>query len=67
MAALESALGVKAILDRQPDQPGDVPITFSDISKAQRLLGYRPATPLAVGLRAVAEWLHCEPAGMAVL
>jgi UDP-glucuronate 4-epimerase len=56
--ALEEALGVRAILDRQPDQPGDVPVTFADITKAWRLLGYQPATPLRKGLETMAGWLR---------
>ena len=39
---LEVALGKKAMIDRQPMQPGDVPITFADISKARKKLGYNP-------------------------
>jgi UDP-glucuronate 4-epimerase len=53
---LEQATGKKAIRDPQPLQPGDVPITWADISKAGRLLEYRPATPLAEGLRRFVEW-----------
>lgn len=58
VAQLELALGVKAQLKRLPDQQGDVPITYADISKARRLLGYRPATPLAEGLAVMAGWLR---------
>ena len=53
---LESATGKKAIRDRQPLQPGDVPLTWADISKAGRVLGYRPATPLTEGLRQFVDW-----------
>lgn len=55
---LEEALGCKAILDRQPEQPGDVPITYADISKSARLLGYLPRTPFAEGIRRFAEWFR---------
>jgi len=55
---LEEALGCKAILDLQPEQPGDVPITFADISKSGRLLGYSPKTPFAEGIRRFAEWFR---------
>jgi UDP-glucuronate 4-epimerase len=44
VAALERALGVKALVTRLPDQPGDVPRTWAGIGKAQRLLGYNPRT-----------------------
>lgn len=63
VSALESAMGKKAIIERLPDQPGDVPITFADISKARRLLSYQPATPLSVGLRMFVSWYrHGRPA-----
>lgn len=39
---LEKTLGKKAIIDRQPAQPGDVPITYANIGKARSLLGYSP-------------------------
>jgi UDP-glucuronate 4-epimerase len=39
IATLERHVGRKAVLERLPDQPGDVPITSADISKARRLLG----------------------------
>jgi UDP-glucuronate 4-epimerase len=54
--AIEMSLGKKANLRRLPDQPGDVPITYADISKAQRLLGYSPATPFRAGIRKFVEW-----------
>ncbi|MEP7367255.1 MAG: GDP-mannose 4,6-dehydratase [Acidobacteriota bacterium] len=57
IAAIEDAVGKKAVIDRQPDQPGDVPITFADIGKARRMLGYSPSTPFAEGVvRFVAWW-----------
>jgi UDP-glucuronate 4-epimerase len=53
---LEAATGKKAIRDPRPLQPGDVPITWADISKAQRLLGYQPSTSLAQGLENFVAW-----------
>src|SRR5881396_48434 len=50
IAAIEDALGRKAQVNLMPEQPGDVPLTCADVSKARRLLGYRPTTPLQVGL-----------------
>lgn len=58
--AVEAALGKQARIDFQPEQPGDVPITFADISKAGRLLGYRPATSFAEGLARQAAWLRAQ-------
>ena len=53
---LERITGKKAILERHPPQPGDVPLTWADISKASRLLGYRPATRLDEGLKQFVAW-----------
>src|SRR3954468_15657477 len=56
IAAIENALGRKAKINQLPEQPGDVPITCADISKAKRLLGYNPTTPLSAGLPQFVEW-----------
>ena len=53
---IESALGKKAFIDRQPMQPGDVPITFADISKARARLGYQPKMKIEQGIKLFAEW-----------
>ena len=53
---LEDALGKKAVIDRQPMQPGDVPITFADISKARAKLGYDPRIKIEQGIKMFAEW-----------
>ncbi|HXI72331.1 MAG TPA: GDP-mannose 4,6-dehydratase [Verrucomicrobiae bacterium] len=53
---LEAALGKKAVIDRQPMQPGDVPITFADISKARALLGYEPKVKIDQGIKLFADW-----------
>src|SRR5471030_221924 len=55
---LESALGKKAIVDRQPLQAGDIPITFADISKARAKLGYNPQTKFEEGIKLFAEWFR---------
>ncbi|MCB9878700.1 MAG: SDR family NAD(P)-dependent oxidoreductase [Planctomycetes bacterium] len=54
---LENALDKKAIIDRQPDQPGDVPITYADVSLAGRELGYRVTTPLHDGVQKFCAWI----------
>jgi UDP-glucuronate 4-epimerase len=56
IAAIEEVVGKKAIIDEQPEQPGDVPRTFADISKAKRLLNYQPKTELKEGLKKFYEW-----------
>lgn len=56
--ALEEVLAIEAKIERLPEQPGDVPQTWADLSKARRLLGYEPKTDFAVGLAAFARWLR---------
>jgi len=53
---LERITGKRAIVERNPPQPGDVPLTWADISKAGRSLGYRPATRLDEGLERFVAW-----------
>jgi len=60
IAALEKELGCTAKLTREPEQPGDVPITYANITKARDLLGYEPRTPFASGIRQFAAWLRSE-------
>lgn len=68
---LEENLGIKAIIDRQPMQPGDVPQTFADITKARKLLGYDPQTKIEEGIKKFVEWFTAaaerqqQPAGTA--
>lgn len=57
---LEKSLGEKAIIDRQPLQPGDVPITFAEITKARQLLDYRPTTKIEEGIPKFAEWFRAS-------
>lgn len=53
---IEDGLGKKALLQRLPDQPGDVPVTCADVSKARSLLGYAPTTPFEVGIEKFLRW-----------
>ena len=55
---IEQAMGVKAQINRQPAQPGDVPITFANIEKAQDLLGYSPQTKIEDGIPRFTEWFR---------
>ena len=55
---LEAALGKSARLDWQPNQPGDVPITYADISKARAKLGYDPGTDIEQGIRRFVAWFR---------
>ena len=53
---LEENLGKKAIIEQKEMQPGDVPITFADISKAKKLLSYNPTTKIEQGIPKFVEW-----------
>ena len=53
---LERSLGRKAIIDRQPPQPGDVPITYANIDKARTRLGYNPKVKIEEGIPRFVEW-----------
>jgi UDP-glucuronate 4-epimerase len=55
---IESALGKKAVIHRQPLQPGDVPITYADIAKARRMLGYQPKVKITTGIPLFVDWFH---------
>jgi UDP-glucuronate 4-epimerase len=56
IAAIENALGKKARINELPEQPGDMPLTCADISKARKLLGYNPTTLLSDGLPRFIDW-----------
>src|ERR1017187_2164932 len=58
IALIENALGKQAVIDRQPLQPGDVPITFADISKARRMLGYQPQVKVEKGIPLFVDWFR---------
>jgi UDP-glucuronate 4-epimerase len=55
---LEQALGKKAIIDRKPPQPGDVPITYADIAKARSRLNYNPRVKVEEGILLFVEWFR---------
>ena len=61
IAALGQATGVTPRLEFMPPQAGDVELTFADISKARRLLGYAPRVGLSEGLRRFMTWLDESP------
>jgi len=58
VTCLEDALGKKARLLRLPEQTGDMKITYADISKARRMLGYNPRTPFVEGIRLFTDWFN---------
>ncbi|HEX4956076.1 MAG TPA: GDP-mannose 4,6-dehydratase [Thermoanaerobaculia bacterium] len=53
---LAAELAVPPLIEYLPTQPGDVPITYADVSKARQLLGYSPKIPIREGLRRFVAW-----------
>lgn len=53
---LQKALGKKAQIEMLPMQPGDVPATMADVSELESAVGYRPSTPVEVGVPRFVEW-----------
>ncbi len=58
---IEERLGVKAKMEFLPMQPGDVPESFADISKARSKLSFEPSTPVAQGIPAFLDWYLAHP------
>jgi UDP-glucuronate 4-epimerase len=56
IVAIGQALGKEARIERLPEQPGDMPLTCADITKARALLGYNPRVPIAEGIPKFVEW-----------
>jgi UDP-glucuronate 4-epimerase len=56
IAAIEDALGRKAVRNLLPMQPGDVEATFADVSALDAAVGFQPSTPIEVGVRSFVEW-----------
>jgi nucleoside-diphosphate-sugar epimerase len=54
--ALDEDFDLDAHIRLEPLQPGDVPVTYADTEALERDLGFKPKTPLRVGLRAFAKW-----------
>ena len=55
---IEMETGRKAEIHQLPDQAGDVPRTYADVSKSATLLGYQPQVPIREGIRRYVKW--CE-------
>lgn len=60
---ISAELGRPATLDWQPDQPGDVPITYADVSHAKWELGYEPKVPIEEGLQKFCDWFKSTQSG----
>ncbi|MCB9377267.1 MAG: GDP-mannose 4,6-dehydratase [Holophagales bacterium] len=53
-------LGVEPRIEMLPEQPGDVPITFADVDKARKMLGYEPKVPIREGLARYVAWYRAR-------
>jgi UDP-glucuronate 4-epimerase len=62
IALVEDLVGREAEIVQLPPQPGDVPRTYADVSKARRLLGYDPQTSFAQGMARFVDWYRREVA-----
>jgi UDP-glucuronate 4-epimerase len=60
VALIEETVGKAAVIDRQPMQPGDVPVTFADITNAARDLDYAPTTTVREGLQRFWAWYRAK-------
>lgn len=60
---LEELVGRAAVIERLPEQPGDLPVTYADISKAHAAFGYAPQTQLRAGLAKFVDWFQDWQAG----
>jgi len=60
ISIVEKHVGQKAIIKVMPDQPGDVPYTCADVSKAYDLLGYAATVPFDEGIRRTVQWYKNE-------
>jgi UDP-glucuronate 4-epimerase len=58
---LEGAIGKKAVIQHGDDQPGDVPVTYADITRAKVELGYSPSTKVTEGIPRFVAWLMKRP------
>lgn len=58
IATIEEAVGKKARINPLPDQPGDVPLTSADVSKARAHLGFNPTTDIRTGIPRFVEWFR---------
>ncbi len=56
VALIEKACGKSAVRRFMPPQPGDVPVTYADISRARTGIGYDPRTPIGRGVSLFVEW-----------
>lgn len=58
IAEIEKAMGKRAEKILEPIQPGDVPATYADIEASTRDLGFKPTTPISVGIPKFVDWFR---------
>ena len=61
---IEKSIGKEAVIEALPEQPGDVPVTYADISKAKSLLGYNPTTQIEDGIAEICRMVQINPDGL---
>jgi UDP-glucuronate 4-epimerase len=62
VAHIGHALGLEPVVEFRPDQPGDVPVTYADVERARRTLGYAPRVGIEEGIRRFVEWYRVSAA-----
>jgi len=58
ISIIEGVVGKNAVIKELPEQQGDVPLTYADVSKAQKLLGYKPKVRIKSGMEQFWEWYN---------
>jgi len=58
VALIERTVGKRALIEWQPNQPGDVPVTFANVDRARAALDYSPTTSVEVGVARFWDWLQ---------
>ena len=62
ISTIGNALNIEPVIEQLPMQPGDVEITYADITKAQSLIGYNPKTSFADGIKKFVDWYRATQA-----
>jgi UDP-glucuronate 4-epimerase len=57
---ISAEMNITPTIEWLPDQPGDVPITFADVSHATSVIGYEPAVPIEEGIRRFCQWKRAQ-------
>ena len=57
---IEEAVGRRAVIENLPVQPGDVPMTYADVTRSRTVLGYEARMPFGEGIREFVEWYRCD-------